>query len=55
MASSGERRWLAGLLANEKSVAPLLDFLKATEVEGAREKEVEWERKKDQAGEDLVG
>ena len=29
-----ERRWLAGLLANEKAVAPLLGFLKTTEVGG---------------------
>ena len=52
-----ERRWLAGLLANEKAVAPLLGFLKTTEVrgrEGAREKEVEWERNNDRAGEDLL-
>ena len=43
-----ERRWLAGLLANEKAVAPLLNFLKTTEVggrEGAREREAEWKRK----------
>ena len=33
MASSAERRRLAGLLANEKAVIPLLRFLKATEVE----------------------
>ena len=29
-----ERRWLAGLLVNEKAVAPLLRFLKATEIGG---------------------
>lgn len=50
--AQAERRWLAGLLANEKAVTPLLGFLKATEV-GARE--AEWERKNDQAGEDLLG
>ncbi len=33
--AQAERRWLAGLLANEKAVTPLLRFLKATEV-GAR-------------------
>ena len=53
-----ERRWLAGLLANEKAVTPLLRFLKATEVgarEGARERETEWGRINDHAGEDLLG
>ena len=52
-----ERKWLAGLLANEKAVAPLLNFLKTTEIggrEGAREREVEWERRNDRAGEDLL-
>ena len=58
MASSGQKKWLAGLLANEKAVAPLLRFLKATGVggrEGAREKELQWGRENDQAGEDLLG
>ena len=53
-----EKRWLAGLLANEKAVAPLLKFLVGTEVgarEGAREREAEWARKNYQAGEDLLG
>ena len=56
--AQAERRWLADLLANEKAVAPLLRFLKATGVggrEGARERELEWGRKNDQAGEDLLG
>jgi len=56
--AQAERRWLAGLLANERAVTPLLEFLKATEVgakEGAREKELEWKRKNDQAGEELLG
>ena len=56
--AQAERRWLAGLLANEKAVAPLLRFLKATEVgarEGARDREAEWVRKNDQASEDLLG
>ena len=47
--AQAERRWLAGLLASEKAVTPLLRFLEATEVgarEGAREREAEWERKK---------
>ena len=56
--AQAERRWLAGLLANEKAVAPLLRFLKATDVggsEGARERELEWGQKNDQAGGDLLG
>ncbi len=56
--AQAERRWLADLLANERAVSPLLGFLKATEVgarEGAREKDLEWERKNDQAGEELLG
>ncbi len=46
------------MLANENVVRPLLGFLKATKVgvrEGAREREAEWGRKNDQAGEDLLG
>lgn len=53
-----ERRWLASLLGNEKAVAPLLRFLKATGIggrEGAREREREWELKNDREGEDLLG
>lgn len=56
--AQAERRWLADLLANETAVAPLLRFLKATDIggrEGARERELEWERINDQAGEDLLG
>ena len=52
------RRWLASLLGDEKAVAPLLKFLKATgigEREGAKERELEWERKNDRDGEDLLG
>ena len=52
-----ERRWLANLLGNEKVVAPFLKFLKATGIggrEGAKEREIEWARKNDQAGEDLL-
>lgn len=45
-----DRNWLAGVLANEKAVASLLRFLRATEVAG---REVEWERRNDRAGEDL--
>ena len=53
-----EKRWLVGLLRDEKVVASLLKFLKTTGVEGregAREREQEWERKNDQEGEDLLG
>ncbi len=53
-----ERRWLAGLLGDEKAMAPLLKFLKATRIgerEVARERELEWERKNDQEGEILIG
>ena len=53
-----ERRCLAGLLGDEKAVAPLLKFLKRTGIggrEGARERELEWERKNDQEGENLLG
>ncbi len=38
-------------------MAPLLRFLKATEIGGierARERELEWERKNNQEGEDLL-
>ncbi len=55
--AQGERRWLADLLGNEKAIAPLLRFLKTTEVgrrEGARERRVEGERRNDQAGEELL-
>lgn len=45
-----ERRWLANLLGDEKAVAPILKFLKTTEIggrEGPRERELEWGRKND--------
>lgn len=53
-----ERKRLAELLANEKAVGPILGFLKSTEVggrEGAGEREKEWQRRNDQAGEKLLG
>ena len=56
--AQAERKWLAELLANERATKPLLRFLQATEIgerEGARERELEWEKKDDQAGEDLLG
>ena len=40
-----------------RAVGLLVDFLKSTEVgarEGARERELEWERRDDQAGEELL-
>ena len=49
---------LAELLANERAIGPLLEYLKSTEVggrEGGKEREVEWERRDDQAGEELLG
>ena len=55
--AQAERRWVADLVANEKAVAPLLKFLKATDIggrEGARERELEWEQKNDRVGEDLL-
>lgn len=56
--AQAERRWSTDLLANEKAVAPIPKFLKATEVggrKGARERKSEWKQKNDQAGEDLLG
>ena len=44
------------MLADEEAVGPFLDFLKPTEVggrEGARERELEWQRRRDQEGEEL--
>ena len=47
----------ATMLGNEKAVAPVLKYLKTTDIRGreeARDRELEWERKNDQAGEDLL-
>ena len=52
-----ERRWLADLRGDEKAVVPLVKYLKNTGIgggEGAREKELEWEYRNDQAGENLI-
>ncbi len=49
---------MASLLGNEKAVAPLLKFLKTTGIggrEGAKERELEWTRRHDQEGENLLG
>lgn len=40
-----KRKWLASLLANKKTVALQLNFLKTTEIRGkkrVREKKMEW-------------
>jgi len=53
-----EKKWLAEILADRHAVGPLLEFLKNTEVgsrEGGGEKETEWERRRDQEGEDQLG
>lgn len=45
------------MLGNEKAVASLLKFLKTTDIggrEGARERELKWEQKNDQVGENLL-
>lgn len=50
--------WLAELLAERYALGPLLEFLKNTEVgsrEGAKEKEMEWEQRRDQEGEEQKG
>ena len=49
---------LAELLANERAIGSLLEYLKSTEVGGrggGKERELEWERRDDQAGEELLG
>lgn len=54
----GERILLEGLSADEKAVASLLRFLKATEIGGRgwmKERELEWEQRNNQAGEDMLG
>lgn len=52
-----KKDWQSWYVADGKALGPLLEFLKATEVggrEGAREREREWERQNDHAGEDLL-
>lgn len=49
-----EKKGLTKFLADKKAVGPILEFLKTTEVgsrEGAKERELEWERRNDLAGE----
>ena len=51
-----EKKGLALLLADEKAMGPFLDFLKSTivgEREGAKERELEWQRRRDQIGEEV--
>lgn len=46
-----EKKWLAKLLADKGAVGSLLEFLKNTDVgnrENAREREMEWEQRRDQ-------
>ncbi len=53
-----ERRWLGSLLGNEKAVAPLIRFLKSTEIggrEGTKEREREWAQRNDPGGKNLLG
>ena len=53
-----EKKWLAELLADRHAVGPVLEFLKCTEVgnrEGGKEREAEWERRRDREGEDQLG
>lgn len=53
-----ERKGLAELVANEKAMGPLIGFIKSTEVGGrheAKERELEWQQRNDQAGEELLG
>ena len=48
---------MVNLLGNEKAVALFLRFLETAGIggrEGAKEREMEWARKNDQAGEDLL-
>ncbi len=55
---AGLRKGLAKLRANEKAMVSLLDFLKSTKVggrEGAKERGIEWQRRNDQDGEELLG
>ena len=52
-----ERKWLANLLGNVKAVASCLKFLKTTGIggrDGAKKRELEWARKNDKAGKDLL-
>ena len=52
-----EKKGPASLVADERALGPLLEFLKTTEVggrEGAGERGVEWEQKHDRAGEVLL-
>ena len=44
-------------IANERAVGPILQFLRNTEVgsrDGTRERELEWQRRSDQEGENQL-
>ena len=52
-----EKRWLVSLLANEHTIGALLKFLEDTEVgnrKGAMKREVEWEQRNNQKGENKL-
>ena len=53
-----KKKGLARLLANEREIGPFLEYLKSTKVggkEGGKKRELEWEQRNDQAGEELLG
>lgn len=52
-----EKRGLDSLLANEKAVEPILQFLRNTELgsrDGTRERELKWQRRSDEEGENQL-
>lgn len=52
-----EKRGLASLLANERAFGPLLTFLRSTEIgsrAGSAQRELEWGRRNDEEGENLL-
>ena len=52
-----DKRWVASLLANKQATGALVKFLKDTEVgsrEGAAQRELEWERRNDEEGINLL-
>lgn len=58
MASSRPEEMAGRSAGKRKVVAPLLRFLKTTDLgerDGWRAMKLEWERKNDQGGEDLLG
>lgn len=56
--ATGEKRWLAILLGNEKMIALWLKFFKATKIrekEGAKERELKLTKKHNQEDENIFG